>query len=187
MSYRIIEIDPRGDEPVAFWDTTFGAYLGDVHGDWAVAGRDSRAPGGLKADAPIETAIALLLLTDARARPEDRLPTWVEDPRGWWGDGIDVDEARGEADLGSRLWTLQWASLSQETADRAEDLAREALNPLLRQGVCQRIDVRAELVDGDTRIDLAVNIYGAVGNRPIARRYALIWERQGGVQSPLAR
>jgi phage gp46-like protein len=187
MTYRIVEIDPAGEEPVMYWDTTLGTYPGDTHGDWQVsAANDLTAPGGLQSLAPIETAITLCLLTDARARPHDDLPPWVEDRRGWWGDEVDIEEGRGEAELGSRLWTLQWAKVSPETIQRAEDLAREALAPLLARGVCQRIDVRAEMSDAN-RIDIDIRAYGAVGNRPIARRYALIWERHNGLSAPLTR
>lgn len=188
MSFQITPLDPRGDEAMSFWDTTFGFFPDDAHGDWAVAAADDRtAPGGLRSAAPIETAIALCLLTDARARAHDDLPSFVEDRRGWWGDQVDVEETRGEGDLGSRLWTLQWARLNEDTVERAEALAREALAPLIARRVCQRIDVRAEALAGENRIDLDVRAYGATGNRTIARRFALIWERQGGIPAPLAR
>lgn len=190
MSFRIVEIDPVGDVPRLYWDTLFGAFPAEAHGDWAVAGTDPRAPAyGLAADAPIETAIALCLMTDARARPEDRLPDGFDDRRGWWGDTVDVDTKHGEAALGSRLWTLRWALRDEETRQRAEMMCREALEPLLRQRVAQRIDVRTDLPPDDpNRLDIEIRVIATVGDRPIAARYAVLWESvRNGIPTALAR
>lgn len=189
MTFRVIDLDPVGDEPQFFFDTTFGRMgTGDAFGDWALAGADEpQNAGGLRAQAPIETAMALCLLTEARARPEDRLPPWIDNRRGWVGDTFDINKSRHEGDLGSRLWTLQWADVTEETRLRAEALAREALQTLVAQGLCRSITVRAELQPEDKRIDIEVNARGAVGSEDHSRRFAIIWERQGGVSYPLHR
>jgi phage gp46-like protein len=189
MAIQIIEVDPDGEESPLHWDTTFGIGFDDAFGDWMVADVAERlSVGGLRARAPIETAMALLLTTDARARPEDDLPDFVTDRRGWWGDKVDVDETIGEGDLGSRLWTLQWSPLDDDTLARAKALAREALQPLVTQRVVQRITVEGEALPAEGRIDLMVSAYGAVGSRPIARRFAVLWEAHASAGAqPLAR
>lgn len=94
------------------------------------------------------TAMIIALGSDARARPDDRLPA---DPgpaaaeavvalnprRGWCGDALDT---RGER-LGSRLWLLIRAAASEATRRDAVRYAEEALAPLARaRGLAIAVD-----------------------------------------------
>lgn len=97
-------------------------------GDWAVRGPD------LAAGRDLETAVLISLFTDRRAEPDDVIPDGSGDPRGWWGD----------PDLGSRLWLLERAKQTEDTRQRAQDYAQEALEWLVEDGVADEVTVVAE-------------------------------------------
>ncbi len=61
-------------------------------------------PAGFVSANPLGTAALLLLFTDGRADDQALRFEHRGDRRGWPGDGFDVDEAAGEAPLGSLLW-----------------------------------------------------------------------------------
>jgi len=113
-------------------------------------------PAGLLADDGLTTAVLLSLLTDARAKPGDRLPDGVTDRRGWWGDalsGFDGDR------FGSRLWLLCREKQTEETRRRAEEYATEALAWLITDGAACAVAVAAAWrasVPG--RLDLTVTV-----------------------------
>lgn len=99
--------------------------------DWQIL------PGGQLAMAPgIHTAVLVSLFTDARARPDDRLPPGDTDPRGWWGDG---DEP-----IGSRLWLLRRHARTRDTLRLAESYMAEALAWLKEDGLADAIAIAAE-------------------------------------------
>jgi phage gp46-like protein len=97
-------------------------------------------PAGLVLDSSPLSAMLFALLTQRRARTDDRLPnTMPEDPAmpaslgargGYAGDALDP---RGEL-TGSRLWLLARAKLPEARA-RAASMALEALAPLARRGL----------------------------------------------------
>jgi phage gp46-like protein len=105
-------------------------------GDWAIV------PPGLAADLDLETAVLISLFTDATAQADDELPDFSGDRRGWWGDD-DADVVVPKGPLGSRLWLLVRAKATEETRQRAEAYAVEALQWLLDDGVAARVDVAA--------------------------------------------
>ncbi len=109
--------------------------------------------GALQAEPGLETAIIISLFTDRRANADDELPAGAEDRRGWWGDvvppmvdGRPVDGAR----IGSRLWLLSREKQMQVVVTRAREYCREALAWMIEDGVCERIDIEAEIVKTGT-------------------------------------
>ncbi len=104
------------------------------------------AEGDLTVDTSLKTAIVLSLFTDARALPDDPLPTG-DDPRGWWGDMLSSYE---NDRLGSRLWLLGREKQTPETLERAKEYAEEALAWLLEDGIAEAVTVDAEWADPDT-------------------------------------
>lgn len=122
-------------------------------------------------DSDIETAVILSLFTWRRAQPDDRLPDFTDDRRGWFGDALaDVEGDR----IGSRLWLLAREKMTAETVARAREYAREALQWMIADRVAARIEVTAERAGVD-RLDLVVTIYRGDGtSREL--RFADAWE-----------
>lgn len=176
---RITPATPR-NTPSLLWDTTWNGY----QGDYAPAKGDEPANlGGLRAKSPLETAIILSLMTDRRALPSDRLPGEDEDRRGWPGDGIDPSRPP----LGSRLWLLRRSELTDETARRAEDYSREALQPLIDQGAIARIEVTATPLKRQGQLNIEIKAFARNDDgRLVEKRFQILWEMSNGVSNPLA-
>lgn len=170
-------------DPSLLWDSVWDAERGA--GDWAIAGSDEKLNiGGLRAKAMLETAVILSLFTDRRIETTHPL-YWLADgdPRGYWGDGIDVREDLGETALGSRLWLLERAPLTINgisAAVWAKQFATEALAPLQAQGAVARIDVDASVNELKSRIELIVRLYGRDGQNVYDRKFDLIWNQIAG-------
>jgi phage gp46-like protein len=87
---------------------------------------------------PLVRAVVISLFTWRRARADD---PHEGEKRGWWGDGLDelpTDQ------IGSRLWLLARAKVTQQTVIRAREYAEEALQWLLEDRVATRITFTAE-------------------------------------------
>ena len=169
----------EGCEPQSHlpWDTVWDPKTGQ--GDWALAGSDETLNrGGLRAKAAIATAIELALFTDRRCPPEHPLAGLIDgDARGWWGNSIDVREDQGEAELGSLLWLLERAPLTDDSARWAQAMAEEALAPIVEQGAAARIVVTTEARRAQSRLDIAVAVYARDGSRIYDRKYDLLWQQ----------
>lgn len=171
-------------QPLLLWDSVWDAAAGEA--GWQLAGSDEPLNrGGLRATDPLGTAVVLCLFTDRRAPPEMEagapgpagFPPRLDDgdPRGWWGDGVDVRTEDGEAPLGSHLWLLDRAPLTQATAQLAILYAQEALAPLVAQRACVRVDVAAEIDEAAGRLELSVGLYGRDGASVYAARFDIYW------------
>lgn len=135
--------------------------------DWALSGFH------LAQDDSLRTALVLSLFTDARARPGDPIPDGTGDRRGWWGDAVPPANAPQGAPwaTGSRLWLLSREKQTPETARRAEDYCREALDWLTRLGVAARVDVQAAW-QATGQLGLAISITKADGT---PERFNWLW------------
>src|SRR5262249_35200729 len=143
------------------WDSVWSPAEGGA--DWAIAGKsDTLNRGGLAANGMLETAVMLALFTDARMPDDHPLVELADgDPRGWWGDHVDVRDDLGEAELGSLLWVLDRAPLTfrgMSMATWAEQLAIAALLPLKTQGAVVRINVQATPNFEANRLELLVQL-----------------------------
>lgn len=105
------------------WNTT--------RGDWTLAGAD------LASGNDVITGVLISLFTDRVAGVDDVIPDGTADPRGWWGD----DETHP---VGSRLWLIDRAKKTQATLGLAQSYIQEALQWLIDDGVCSRVDVYVE-------------------------------------------
>lgn len=136
------------------------------------------AIGDLASDAGLDTAVLLSLFTDRRLEDNDTPPDGSDDRRGWWGDqfsAVDGDK------IGSRLWLLSRAKQTQDTLDRAEEYAKEALQWLLDDSVSSRIDVQASWIARGT-MELDVQIYRPTG-QTFQKRYNYNWAAQAAQTS----
>ena len=125
--------------------------------------------------AVLHQAVILALFADARAQASDGDPLADGNPRGWPGDHFRPTD---QAAVGSRLWTLSRARLSDETARKAQDFADEALAHLVTEGLCSRVAVTTAIEAnpaGGKRLSLTVRTYR--GNAPDPElRFADWWE-----------
>ncbi|WP_298214331.1 phage GP46 family protein [Acidocella sp.] len=123
--------------------------------------------GDIALDRGLQTAIIVSLFTDAPALPGDILPDHAG-PRGWWGN------AYLSRPIGSRLWLLRRAVITQDTLTAAQDYAREALQWLIDDGVAGSIGVTATQI-GLNAINLAITL-NQQGGSPV---FNLVWSAQG--------
>ena len=167
-------------DPFLLWDSRWDAARGFA--DWSLADADeSLNRGGLRARDALASAVVLALFTDRRIAPSHPLYFLAgADPRGYWGDGIDVRSDLGEHELGSHLWLLERAPLTvagQSAARWAESFARDALAPLIEQGAVVRLDVEAAADEIRGRIDLIVRLFGRDGTLAFDRKFELVWQQ----------
>lgn len=179
MASPRIRISEGGDpQPQLLWDSIWDAVRGCA--DWALAAAsETFNRGGLAATRALETAIVIQLFTDRRVPADHPLRRYVDDGdlRGWWGDGIDVRTDLGETEMGSLLWVLARAPLTEDTRRWAETLALEALQPLNRQRIAARVDVQAISEPAIGRLDLVIKVYRSDGALAVDRRFDDIWNQ----------
>lgn len=167
-------------DPFVLWDSRWRPDQGVA--DWALAAPDETLNrGGLAATQALATAVTLALFTDRRIDETHPLYYLADgDPRGYWGDGIDVRSDFGETEMGSHLWLLERAPLTVQgvsVSKWAERFALEALAPLQRQGAVVRMDVESSVDELRGRLDLLVRLYGRLGELVFDRRFDLIWQQ----------
>lgn len=125
----------------------------------------------LKADDGLRTALYLSLFTDRRAEPGDVLPDGETDRRGWWADAVPVTP--GDL-MGSRLWLLARSKREPATLDRAVTYAREALQWLVDDRVCDSFNVTAEYLSPYNGFAIVVSVPRPVGS-PTLYRFDHTW------------
>ncbi len=127
--------------------------------DWALT-----PLGQLDDTQQLATSVLVALGTDRRANPDDALPdSRDDDRRGWWGD-LDAEAIWQGWPIGSRLWLLARAKITDgaarqgSTVVRVERYVREALQPFVDAKVASRIAVKAERT-GVSQISATAVIY----------------------------
>lgn len=140
------------------------------------------APGDFRAEQGLATQVLILLMTDRRVEASELRSG--DENRGWIGDSYDL--AEGETALGSKLWLLRRSALTEGIEIRAQDYAREALQPLIDQKAVARIDVTATADRVGKRLDIAVSLYGRDGAKVYDKHFELLWGQIDGVADPLA-
>ena len=141
------------------WNPTAGAA------DLVLLANDLKSDGGLR------TALYLSLFTDRRAEPGDVLPEGETDRRGWWADAVPV--APGDK-MGSRLWLLARSKRETTVLDRAVIYAREALQWLVEDRVCDSFGVTAEFLTQGPGFAIVVSLPRPVGS-PTTYRFDNTW------------
>lgn len=175
---RIRLNEGRDPQPQLLWDSIWDATRGLA--EWALAAAsETLNRGGLAATRALETAIVIQLFTDKRLPVDHPLSKYVDgdDLRGWWGDGVDVRTDLGESEMGSLLWVLARAPLTEEVRRWAETLAKDALQTLVRQRIAERIDVSAITEPAIGRLDLWIKVYRSNGSLAVDRRFDDIWNQ----------
>lgn len=175
MDFRIRTAEGQDTQSNLLWDTVWTG----VGGDWALAGKEAGNVLGLQARAAIATAILLCLFTDKRCPDDHPLRALADgDPRGWWGNSLDVRDDLGEAEMGSLLWLLERSHLSEpHTTMWAETLALEALQPLIDQGVAVKAAAVATAVPAIGRLDMQIDLFGRDGQLVFSQRFDDLWKQ----------
>jgi len=123
---------------------------------------------GMWPDEPLVRAVIVSLFSWRRANPDDELPS--DERMGWWGDTYPtVPNDR----IGSRLWLLSRAKLTEQVRLRAKEYALEALQWLIDDGIASRIEVQAER-HGLSTLAMACRIYRE-GGAQIDIRFSDVW------------
>lgn len=148
--------------------------LADLALTWDAARGDadlSLIDSDLASDRGLETAVLLSLFTDRRAERDDRPPSGdARDRRGWWADQFaDVEGDR----IGSRLWMLDRAKLTNQTVLRAREYVLEALAWMLEDRVVASIDVQIETTPSALLIAVGLQ---RPGRDPVTFRFQHVWD-----------
>lgn len=131
--------------------------------------------GDLATDDGLQTAIILSLCLDRRAADDDELPDPDDtDRRGWWGD-LPLEEGDEPDPIGSRLWLLERAKDTPETAVQAKHYIAEALQWMIDDGVARAITIETQWKSlGFLAIGLSITKADSSGSAD--SRYDLIWK-----------
>jgi phage gp46-like protein len=142
-------------------------------------------PNGLLDDTQaLATAVTVALGTDARADANDALPDFSDDLRGWWGD-LDADELYGGWPIGSRLWLMTRAKITDEraregaTVGRIDRYIREALDPFVENGIATSYTVAVTRDTSDRNKIVAEIVIYRGPKSAIALRYQSLWDEIG--------
>jgi phage gp46-like protein len=179
VSQLRVRIDEGSDDqPLLIWDSVWSPWGGVA--DWAMAtASETQNQGGLRARGALHTAVIIALFTDKRMPADHPLAYLVEgdDPRGWFGDVIDVRADLGETEMGSWLWAFERAHLNEDIRRWVEAVALDALMPLIQQQVCSKIVATAYAQFAINRVDLDVTLYGSDGTSLYNHRFDDIWQQ----------
>jgi phage gp46-like protein len=144
-------------------------------GDWLIE------PPDLAHDHDLETSVIISLFTDRLADPDDVLPDFSGDRRGWWGDTGPAPEDF----IGSKLWLLTREKATNQTRLRAEEYCREALQWMLDDDAADQIDVAAAWAEqGGVLVQQGSSVLGHLqisidiwrkGERILSRTYGSYW------------
>lgn len=115
-------------------------------------------------------AVIISLFTWRRANPDDELPG--DQRMGWWGDNYLPNQ---NDKIGSRLWLLARAKITEKTIVEAQEYANEALQWMVEDGVAARVDVIAERQGLET-IALSCALYKSDGSKLIDVRFSNFWD-----------
>ena len=173
---KIIPLSEVGEAaviPDIIWNGRFG--------DIEPAGLDAqRNRGGFVSDNAIASAVIICLMTDIRVDETELRDGDIN--RGWPGDVFDMQG--DEVPLGSKLWLLRRSTVDDVKTPRlAEQYAREALDTLIVQGVCVRVEVEAKGYPLRNRLDLEIRLYGRDGSQIFFEKYGVLWEQLKSVSS----
>lgn len=128
--------------------------------------------GGLLLDDGIETVVMISMFTDCRATVDDGIKAG-DDMGGWWFDVY--SETPGE-NTGSKLWTLYDSTLSDETVNKVQTYADEALAWMVDEGAATSATTVA------TRVEDGVQCVTTITRPGDTSPFVLNWEAFFAVQ-----
>jgi phage gp46-like protein len=124
----------------------------------------------LESDDGLENALAISIFTDARVSTE-QLPYGSTKRKGWWGDMY--SEVPGDK-IGSRLWTIHPAKITNETRKLAEDYCRESTKWLIEDGIADTINFTTEYNE-NKHLNILIETVRPGGT---VSKFQVIWDAQ---------
>lgn len=123
-----------------------------------------------RTDRGIEHHVLLGLAIRGRAEVGDPINPRCNDRGGWWADSFRDHKS------GSRLWTLEWAPVNDQTRLKIAELISVALSHLVAAGVVDRIEPVVVLDPDSSEIRVEhLNIYKPGGDRPASVDLRCLW------------
>jgi len=158
-----IGISAIGEDAQLYTDIRTVWDVQNARGDWQLSGLS------LLAGDDLATAVLISFFSDKLVANDQVIPDGTKDRRGWWGDaGQDVN-------IGSFLWLLERAKLTRDTARKAVDYGKDALQWLIDDGVIIKADVTAQIVNRvPGRLVMGVVLYRTDGTRT-ALNFVWVW------------
>lgn len=138
----------------------------------------------------LRTAVVIALLTYRRADPDDVLPSFGDDRKGWWADH-DAAEIWDGWPIGSRLWLLRRAKIADVITPKAapgsvatpglcEEYIAEALQPFVDRRIISSFVVQLARTGVD---EISGVIYLFRGPTPaVELRFEDLWREIRGAQ-----
>jgi len=120
--------------------------------------------GDLVLDRGLRTLVLVCLFSDARLPAGQTLPPGEWSRRGFWA------EAAGTR-FGSLLWTIFRSKATLENAEKARELAVDALVPIQDQGIAETVTVSAAFDHGVLCLEITVE-------RGSATLWPQLWEAE---------
>jgi len=120
------------------------------------------------------------------------VPPYIKHGRlgGWWADsfrGGQAVTARGSSfKSGSKLWTLMWNHVTNQTLMQAKEFALEAIGYLMSWGIASKIEVTPWYISRRVmRLDIVIRGPGGVNTQVMVQGSAMpdsryLWEEYGG-------
>ena len=174
MEIKIRQQESTAAQPFLLPDSTWDQS--NFYADWKIAGTTETGNiGGLQSLYGLQTAVILCLFTWKRAEDYELAKFDGNDPKGWWGDAVDLQDH--ETELGSKLWLLLRSVLNDNTAVLAKTYAVESLQSLIAQKVVAKIEVDAEVDIPNSRLDLRVRLYSEDGTTKYDQKFEKIWRQ----------
>lgn len=135
------------------------------------------APGDFACGQGLRTQVIICLLTDARVEPSELRSG--DENRGWIGDSFDLMD--GETAIGSKLWLLRRAAMTDDIELKATLWARQSLQTLIDQRAVARVEVAATADRVHGRLDLDIALYGRDGAQVYHEKFELLWRQVDGL------
>jgi len=139
-----------------------------------------RPDGMLDETQELATAVTIALGSDARAAIGDSLPDIdSDDRRGWWGD-LDCETLWDAWPLGSRLWLMARAAITDveyrdgAALQRIESYIHEAIQPFILARIASQFAVKVERTEISTIVARIIIYRGPLP--AIELRYQALWE-----------
>lgn len=188
MKIRVRDAEACSPDESFLWDSVWinrpdasGGYA-----DWIMAGPDDPPSqrGGLRSRMGLHTAILISLFTDRRLPEGITPPNDDRDPRGWWGDSIQIDDEPG-VEIGSLLWTLERGTLDADVVALAMDYTEEALQPILDQGAVARFEIETEADQVRGFLIIRVRAFDSAENAIYDERFNFLWRAELATPAPM--
>lgn len=147
------------------WD--FYQDCDDTFADWRIVN------GDLDGTNQLHNAILTQLFTDRQVSEQEANRAsdgfGLTSRGGFWGDYY------APFPMGSKLWLLRRAALTQDTIENARLYCLEALQPIIDQGAAARVAVSVEADPANSFMTITVTMFARDGQKVYDNKFARFW------------